>query len=159
MSDRQSTAWTGGTINFMMKGRKTNRIRDHPKDERRDVYKRQAVPSVMKNSRGCLRPTPKMQHYPPRKFQAAKSSRKKLPNPSWAKSSKNPAPLWHRLWRTQNGFRQKMNLTTANPLPMKHPIWTTCRQMCIRDSDENEVRRQRIDIYYSFVGKIDLPEE
>ena len=25
--------------------------------------------------------------------------------------------------------------------------------------DENEVRRQRIDIYYSFVGKIDLPEE
>ena len=25
--------------------------------------------------------------------------------------------------------------------------------------DENEVRHQRIDIYYSFVGKIDLPEE
>ena len=25
--------------------------------------------------------------------------------------------------------------------------------------DVNEVRRQRIDIYYSFVGKIDLPEE
>ena len=22
----------------------------------------------------------------------------KLPKPSWAKSSKNPAPLWHRLW-------------------------------------------------------------
>ncbi len=25
--------------------------------------------------------------------------------------------------------------------------------------DENEVRHQRIDIYCSFVGKIDLPEE
>lgn len=75
-----------------------------------------------------LAANPKMQHYPPRKFQVAKSSRKKLPNPSWAKSSKNPTPLWRRLWRTQNGFRQKMNLTTANPLPMKPLIWITCRQ-------------------------------
>ena len=25
--------------------------------------------------------------------------------------------------------------------------------------DENEVRRQRIDIYYSFVGKVELPDE
>ncbi len=65
--------------------------------------------------------------YPPRKFQAAKRSRKKLLNPSWAKSSKNPAPLWRRLWRTQNGFRQKMNLTTANPLPMKPLIWISAR--------------------------------
>ena len=31
------------------------------------------------------------------------------------------------------------------------------RKVC--EYDENEVRHQRIDIYYSFVGKIDLPEE
>lgn len=40
VSDRQSTAWTGGTINFMIKGRRTNRIRDHPKDERSSFYEK-----------------------------------------------------------------------------------------------------------------------
>ena len=33
----------------------------------------------------------------------------------------DPAPLWSRLWRTQKGFRQKMNLTTVNPLPIEAP--------------------------------------
>lgn len=36
--------------------------------------------------------------------------------------------LYPHLVEMQNGFRQKMNLTTVNPLPMKPPIWTTCRQ-------------------------------
>ena len=35
------------------------------------------------------------------------------------------------------------------------------KEMCIIDRcsyDENKTRRQDIEIYYSFVGKVDLPE-
>ena len=50
-------------------------------------------------------------------------------------------------------------------LSIEELIHTLLREMVEKivvyecEYDENEVRRQRIDIYYSFVGKIDSPEE
>ena len=66
---------------------------------------------------------------------------------------------------TYNGVTYIYTLATGTVSLYQELTHTLLREMVEKivvyecEYDENEVRRQRIDIYYSFVGKIDLPEE